>query len=117
MQRLGNNIYRLLCAIAVLTALYGWWIAYWAPDNKILVFMIYLAAALLVWFGAKFLRFILGRILDRRGMPQAPDQDKRDNANLWFAILLAPGFLIWLIFNLIRFALSPFARRKPGMRA
>ena len=60
MQRLAIIVYRLLRAIAVLTTLYGWWIAYWAPDNKIVVFMIYFAPALLIWFAATFVRFILG---------------------------------------------------------
>jgi hypothetical protein len=60
--RLGNIIYRICRLGAILTALYGWWWSYWAPDNKLLVFLLFLGPAVGVWLAAKGLRFLLAQV-------------------------------------------------------
>ena len=61
MGRLGNIIYRICRAVAILTALYGAWEAYWAPDNRLLVFMLFLGPAVLCWSVGKLFRFVLAQ--------------------------------------------------------
>jgi hypothetical protein len=60
-RRLGNIIYRLCRAAATVTTLVGLYWAYWAPDNKLLVFMIFLGPAVLCLGMGKFIRFILAQ--------------------------------------------------------
>ena len=60
-MRLGNIIYRIGRAAAILTALVGAYWAFWAPDNKLLVFMLFLGPAVLCWSIGKLLRFMLAQ--------------------------------------------------------
>jgi hypothetical protein len=59
LTRLGNILYWLCRLAAILSAVVGEWYAYWAPDYKIVVFMLFFGPGLCLWFAAKFVRFVV----------------------------------------------------------
>lgn len=59
--RWGHGLYRLFRWGAIAIALWGWYMAYWAPDNKLLVFLLFVPAVLACWLVGRGLRLILAR--------------------------------------------------------
>jgi hypothetical protein len=58
-ERVGNIIYRICRAAAIITALVGLYYTFWAPDNKMITFALFWGPALAVWTLGKLIRFLL----------------------------------------------------------
>lgn len=58
-ERVGNIIYRICRAAAIIAALWGLNKAFWAPDNRLIVFVVFGGPALAVWALGKLIRFLL----------------------------------------------------------
>jgi hypothetical protein len=58
-ERLGNILYRILRTVAVLTALTGAYYAFGAPEDKLVVFMLFAIPAILCLLIARAFRFVL----------------------------------------------------------
>ncbi len=59
MERAGTILYRLLRAVAVTTTLVGAYWGYWAPDAKIVVFMLFATPAIALLLFARLLRRLM----------------------------------------------------------
>jgi len=58
-ERVGNIIYRICRAVAIIGALIGLYYAFWAPGNQLITFALFGGPALLVWSLGKLIRFLL----------------------------------------------------------
>jgi hypothetical protein len=58
-ERIGNIIYRICRAAAIIGALVGIYYAFWAPGNQLITFALFGGPALLVWSLGKLIRFLL----------------------------------------------------------
>ena len=72
LERAGTILYRLLRAVAVCTTLVGAYWGYWAPDAKIVVFMLFATPAIALLLFARLLRRADGGVLKQASTTFAP---------------------------------------------
>jgi hypothetical protein len=58
-ERVGNILYRICRAVAIITALVGLYYTVWAPTNQLVTFALFGGPALAVWSLGKLIRFLL----------------------------------------------------------
>jgi hypothetical protein len=59
LERAGTILYRILRAVAVTTTIVGAYWGYWAPDDKIVVFMLFATPAIALLLFARLLRRVM----------------------------------------------------------